>query len=54
VPYWVDQPLGQGIFPEEDLSRLCNEYDMGWVKLLCGVRDIQGFVLSHLWVPLSR
>jgi hypothetical protein len=37
----------------ESLSKSCGEVDMNGGKTLgYGVRDIQGIVVSHLWVPL--
>jgi hypothetical protein len=34
-------------------SRLCCDCEVDRVRLICmGFHDIQGFVLSHLWVRL--
>jgi hypothetical protein len=53
VPYWVSQFPSQGMFPKRNLSKSCSECEVDWGKTSrCGVLDIQGFVLSHLWVPL--
>jgi hypothetical protein len=53
VPYWVSQSPSQGMFPKKTLSRSCDEYEVDWKKTSRhGVLDIQGFILSHLWVPL--
>jgi hypothetical protein len=43
------------MFPRRILSRLCSECEVDGVRLLgMGFHDIQGLVLSHLWVPLLR
>jgi hypothetical protein len=53
VTYWVNHPLSQGVFPGGPLSKSCGEYDMdGGKNFGHGVHDIQGIVVSHLWVPL--
>ena len=46
VTYWVKHSLSQGVFFGWTLSKSYGEYEVH------GVHDIQGFVLSHLWVPL--
>jgi hypothetical protein len=39
----------------EPLSRSCGKSDMdGGKNFWHGVHDIQGIVVSHLWVPLYR
>jgi hypothetical protein len=63
VTYWVNHPLGQGVFPGwKPLSKTCGEDDMdmdlggggggGGGDFGHGVHDIQGTIVSHLWVPL--
>jgi hypothetical protein len=53
VTYWVSHCSGQGVFPRWILSNMCKEYGMdGGNNFVHGVHDIQGFILSHLWVPL--
>jgi hypothetical protein len=53
VPYWVDQSPSQGVFPKKTLSKSCKNLRwMGVVLLGMGFLDIQGLILSHLWVPL--
>jgi hypothetical protein len=55
VPYWVSQSPSQGMFPKKTLSRSCDEYEVDWGNTLgMGFLTYQGFVLSHLWVPLWR
>jgi hypothetical protein len=55
VPYWVNQFLKYGMFPRRNLSKSCSECEVDGVRLLgMGFHDIQGLVLSHLWVPLLR
>jgi hypothetical protein len=55
VPYCVGQSLSQGMFPKKTLSRSCDEYEVDWGRLLgMGFLTYQGFILSHLWVPLWR
>jgi hypothetical protein len=55
VPYWLCQSPSQGMFPKKTLSRSCdeNEVDLG-ILLGMGFLTYQGFILSHLWVPLWR
>jgi hypothetical protein len=53
VTYWVNHSLSQGVFPTWTLSKSCGEDETDGGKTFGhGVHDIQGFVLSHLWVPL--
>jgi hypothetical protein len=53
VTYWVNHSLSQGVFPRWTLSKSCGEDEVDGGKTFGhGVHDIQGFVLSHLWVPL--
>jgi hypothetical protein len=53
VTYWVSHSSSQGVFPRWTLSKSCKEDGMDGGKTFGhGVHDIQGFVLSHLWVPL--
>jgi hypothetical protein len=41
------------MFPRLILSRSCSEHD--GVRIIgMGFHDIQGLILSHLWVPLLR
>jgi hypothetical protein len=55
MPYWVNHSSSRGCFPRRILSRLCNECEVDGVRLLgMGFHDIQGLILSHLWVPLLR
>jgi hypothetical protein len=43
------------MFPRRKLSKSCSECEVNGVRLLgMGFHDIQGLVLSHLWVPLLR
>jgi hypothetical protein len=52
-PIGLGQSPSQGMFPKENLSKSCSECEVDWGKTSRhGVLDIQGFVLSHLWVPL--
>jgi hypothetical protein len=52
--------LGQSIpkskvFPKGNLSKSCVSMRWSGVRLLgMGFHDIQGLILSHLWVPLLR
>ena len=53
VPYWVGQSPSQGCFPRR--TYLSHVVSVRWIQGKTsrhGVLDIQGFVLSHLWVPL--
>jgi hypothetical protein len=53
VTYWVSLSSSQGVFPRWTLSKSCKEDGVDGGKTFGhGVHDIQGFVLSHLWVPL--
>jgi len=55
VTYWVSRSLSQGVFPRWALSNSCGEYEVDGGKTFGhDVHDIQGFILSHLWVPLLR
>jgi hypothetical protein len=55
VTYWVDHSLSQGVFPKWTLSKSCSECEVDGVRLPgMGFHDIQGLILSHLWVPLLR
>jgi hypothetical protein len=43
------------MFPRRNLFNSCSESEVDGVKLLgMGFHDIQGLILSHLWVPLLR
>jgi len=56
VPYWVDHFSGQEVFPKWNrFSKSCSGYEVDGVRLL-GMRlhNMQGFILSHLWVSLQR
>jgi hypothetical protein len=50
----LDQSIPKSmVFPEENLSKSCKEDEVDRGKTFGhGVHDIQGFVVSHLWVPL--
>jgi hypothetical protein len=51
--YWVSRSSSLGVFPRWTLSNTCKEHEVDGGKMFWhGVHDIQGFVLSHLWVPL--
>jgi hypothetical protein len=53
VTYWVNHSPSQRVFPRWILSKPCKEYEVDGGKTFGhGVHDIQGFILSHLWVPL--
>jgi hypothetical protein len=53
VTYWVDHSPSQEVFPKMTLSKSFNEYGVDGVCLLVmRFLDIQGLILSHLWVPL--
>jgi hypothetical protein len=49
--YWVNHPLIQGVFPSEPPFKPCEEEVDGGNTFGHGVHDIQGTVVSHLWVP---
>jgi hypothetical protein len=40
VPYWVGQSPSQGMFPKENLSRPCNEYEVGGGQVLPGIGSL--------------
>jgi hypothetical protein len=43
------------MFTREILSRSCSECQVDGVRVIgIGLHDIQGFILSHLWMPLLR
>jgi hypothetical protein len=53
VTFCVNHSLSQGVFSRWTLPKSCGEYEVDGGKTFGhGVHDIQGFVLSHLWVPL--
>ena len=53
VLYWVSHSSSQGVIPRWTLYKSCKENEVDGDKTFGhGVHDIQGFVLSHLWVPL--
>jgi hypothetical protein len=53
VTYWVSHSSSQVVFPRWTLSKSCEEDEVDGGKTFGhGFHDIQGFVLSHLWVPL--
>jgi hypothetical protein len=53
VTYWVSHSSNQGVFPRHTLSKSCKKDGVdGRKNFGHGVHDIQGFILSHLWVPL--
>jgi hypothetical protein len=53
VTYSVNHSSIQGMFPRWTLSKPCEEDGMdGGNTSGHGVHDIQGFLLSHIWVPL--
>jgi hypothetical protein len=53
VTYWVSHSSIQGVFLEWTLSKSCEEDGMDGRKTWeHGFHEIQGCVLSHLWVPL--
>jgi hypothetical protein len=55
VTYWVRHSSSQGVFPRWTHSKSCKEDEVdGGKNIRHRVHDIQGFILSHLWVPLQR
>jgi hypothetical protein len=53
VSYWVNHFLNQGVFPRWTLSKSYEKDEVdGGKNFGHGVHDIQGFVVSHSWVPL--
>jgi hypothetical protein len=53
VTYWVTHSSSGGLFHKWTLYKSCKEDGMdGGNTFGHGIHDIQGFVLSHLWVPL--
>jgi hypothetical protein len=51
--YWVNHSSIQGVCPRWTLSKSFKEGEVDGGKTFGhGVPDIQGFILSHLWVPL--
>jgi hypothetical protein len=53
VTYWVSHSSSKGVFLRWNLCKSCQEDGVhGGNTFGHGVHDIQGFILSHLWVPL--
>jgi hypothetical protein len=53
VTYWVSHSSSQGMCSRWTFSKACKEDEVdGGNTFEHGVHDIQGFILSHLWVPL--
>jgi hypothetical protein len=53
VTYRVSHSSSQGVFPKWTLSKSFKEDGVdGGDTFGHEVHDIQGFILSHLWVPL--